>query len=189
MDLRIATPPAWIDTVMKDFDAFLLDHANAEKKAASMAMTMVSHYPDRADLVREMIDLALEELTHFRSVAKLIAEKGLQLAADEKDPYVNAFRAAMRTGSEPFLMDRLLVAGIIEARGAERFGLVANALPNGKLQRFYRSITRSEQQHYRLFISLCEQYFAPHEVASRMDELLQIEAQIVAELPLRAALH
>ena len=47
---------------MTDFDAFLLDHAACERKASAMAMSMVSHYPDKPDLVMAMADLAIEEL-------------------------------------------------------------------------------------------------------------------------------
>ncbi|MFB3079002.1 MAG: tRNA isopentenyl-2-thiomethyl-A-37 hydroxylase MiaE, partial [Lysobacterales bacterium] len=79
--------------------------------------------------------------------------------------------------------------GIIEARGAERFGLVAHALPPGALQRFYRSITRSEEAHQELFIQLAELYFDPALTRSRLHELLAVEADIVRELPLRPALH
>ena len=86
-------------------------------------------------------------------------------------------------------MDRLLVAGIVEARGAERFGLLADTLPAGKLQRFYRSITRSEEDHQRLFIRLAELYFNPAETRLRLNELLAVEAGIVRELPWRPALH
>jgi tRNA-(ms[2]io[6]A)-hydroxylase len=86
-------------------------------------------------------------------------------------------------------MDRLLVAGIIEARGAERFGLVADALPEGRLRRFYRSITQSEEGHEALFIELADLYFDPAETRLRLDELLDIEADIIARLPLRPALH
>jgi len=86
-------------------------------------------------------------------------------------------------------MDRLLIGGIVEARGAERFGLVADALPPGALQQFYQTITRSEQEHQGLFVELAELYFNPADVRSRLNELLVIEADIVKELPLRPALH
>jgi tRNA-(ms[2]io[6]A)-hydroxylase len=90
--LRFATPGAWTDAVMADFDSFLLDHAAAEKKASGMAISMLSHYPDRVDLVAAMADLAVEELTHYREVVKWIHRRGLVTAADRKDPYVLAFR-------------------------------------------------------------------------------------------------
>jgi tRNA-(ms[2]io[6]A)-hydroxylase len=187
--LQIATTRDWVEAVMADLDRFLLDHAAAEKKASAMAMTLISHYPDRPELVNAMVDLALEELTHFRAVVKLIAERGLQLVADEKDQYVNSFRKAMRRGKDEFLMDRLLVAGIIEARGAERFGLVADALDAGPLKRFYRSITRSEKNHQNLFVDLALVYAPVEQVQPRLQELLAIEAEVVKTLPIRPALH
>ena len=133
--LRYATPAIWTETVMADFDSFLLDHAAAEKKASGMAISMLSHYPDRTELVAAMADLAIEELTHYREVVKWIHQRGQITAADEKDPYVLAFRESMRKGSEAYMLDRLLTASIIEARGAERFALVAQALAAGPAEK------------------------------------------------------
>lgn len=174
---------------MGDFDAFLLDHAAAEKKASGMALSMVSHYPDRAQLVMAMTELAVEEMVHFREVVKLIQARGLVLGADEKDPYINAVRGLIRQGSDVYLLDRLLIAGVIEARGAERFGLVAAALPEGELQAFYRSIARSECRHFELFLDLAGSYFASDLIASRWQTLLDAESEIMRGMPIRAALH
>ena len=142
-----------------------------------------------ASLVAAMADLAIEELTHYREVVKWIHSRGLITAADEKDPYVVAFRKAIRSGSEEYFLDRLLTASIIEARGAERFALVAAALPASGLQKFYESIARSEARHYQLFLDLAQQYIDQSSIETRWDELLDIEAAIARELPLRAALH
>lgn len=174
---------------MADFDAFLLDHAAAEKKASGMAISMLSHYPDRVELVAAMAELAVEELTHYREVVKWIHRRGLLTAADRKDHYVLALRNAIRTGTEVYLLDRLLTASIIEARGAERFALVAAALPPGALKKFYLSIARSEERHYELFLNLAGKYLDAQVIATRWDELLDIEAGIVAALPIQAALH
>jgi tRNA-(ms[2]io[6]A)-hydroxylase len=187
--LRHATPAAWTAAVMADFDSFLLDHAAAEKKASGMAISMLSHYPDRVELVAAMADLAVEELTHYREVVRWIHRRGLLTAADTRDPYVLALRAQIRQGREVYLLDRLLTAGIIEARGAERFGLVAEALEPGPLKQFYRSIARSEERHYELFLALAARYLDPAVIRARWDELLDAEATIVATLPIRAALH
>ena len=187
--LHYNTPATWTETVLADFDRFLLDHAAAEKKASGMAMSMVSHYPDKVAIVQTMTELAVEELVHFKQVVKLIIARGLTLGSDEKDPYINALRKLFRQGTEFFLLDRLLIAGIIEARGHERFGLVADALPAGEDKRFYRAITRSEAKHSEVFIDLAQQYFSNDEVNTRLNELLALESAICAELPLRAALH
>lgn len=187
--LRYTTPPAWTHAVMADFDSFLLDHAAAEKKASGMAVSMLSHYPDRVELVEAMADLAIEEMTHYREVVKWIHRRGQITVADKKDPYVLAFREAIRKGREEYLLDRLLTASIIEARGAERFALVADALEAGPLKKFYQSIARSEERHYELFLELAGKYLPAEMISTRWEELLDIEAGIVAELPIRPALH
>ena len=187
--LRYPTPTAWTEAVMADFDSFLLDHAAAEKKASGMAISMLSHYPDKVELVAAMAELAVEELTHYREVVKWIHRRGLLTAADRKDQYVLALREAIRKGREEYLLDRLLTASIIEARGAERFALVAAALEAGPLQKFYQSIARSEARHFELFLQLAHQYLPAPMIEQRWDELLDIEAHIVARLPVQAALH
>lgn len=187
--LRFITSSDWTDTVMSDFDSFLLDHASAEKKASGMAVSLLSHYPDRTDLVIAMSELAVEEMVHFREVLKIIVDRGLEPVADAKDEYVNQFRKHIRKGSDVYMMDRLLLAGIIEARGCERFGLVADALEEGPMKKFYQAITQSESRHNTLFYDLAYQYLPEDEVTERLDNLLDIEADIVKSLPLRSALH
>lgn len=184
------SPPEWLDTVMADFDSFLLDHASCEKKASGMAMSMISHYPDKPDILKAMLSLAVEELHHFRDVMQIILDKGLVPGADTRDPYVNQLHNFLgNNNSEQFLLNRLLLASIVEARGAERFGLVADALADGKLKKFYMAIAQSEARHYLLFLDLANKYFEEQVIQTRLDELLQLEAGIIRSLPLRAALH
>ena len=187
--LAYATPAEWTQTVLADFDLFLLDHAAAEKKASGMAVSMLSHYPDRIELVSAMAELAVEEMIHYREVVKVIHGRGNITTKDEKDPYVNQFRKSLRKDSSSYFMDRLLIGGIIEARGAERFGLIATALEPGQLKNFYQSISQSEQRHQDLMVDLAFLYFDQATVDQRLQELIHIEAEIVAQLPLRAALH
>ena len=153
------TSKAWLNSVMADFNSFLLDHASCEKKASGMAISMISHYPDKPELVSEMLNLAIEELSHYRDVIRIILEKKLEPASDRKDEYVNRLHKEMDQGKDAYMLDRLLIASIVEARGAERFGLIADALPEGKLKNFYQAITDSESRHYQLFLKLAAYYF------------------------------
>ena len=189
INLAFQTPKGWVDAVLADFDAFLQDHAAAEKKASGMAVSMLSHYPDRVELVTAMAELAVEELIHYREVVKIIHDRGNITQKDEKDAYVVEFRQSLRKGSEEYLLDRLLIGGIIEARGAERFGLIASALSSGNLQSFYQSITDSETRHQDLMVDIAEIYFDKTEVKQRLDELIVTEARIISKQPFRAALH
>jgi tRNA-(ms[2]io[6]A)-hydroxylase len=136
-----------------------------------------------------MIDLSIEEMMHFREVIKILHDRGLYLSADTKDPYVNALRKHMRKGTDEYFLDRLLVGSIIEARGCERFGLVAQALPEGDMKNFYQAITDSESKHKDLFLTLARNHFNEASIQKRLDYLLDQEAKIVAELPIISALH
>jgi tRNA 2-(methylsulfanyl)-N6-isopentenyladenosine37 hydroxylase len=188
-ELHYHTPATWAEYIVEHMDAFLLDHAACEKKASSMAMSLVAHYPDKPDLVSAMTQLAVEELIHFKEVVKIILERQLQLTPDQKDHYVGQFRKCIRGGTEPYFIDRMLVASIIEARGHERFGLIADALTDTKLKSFYAAITASEQRHQDLFLSLIKAHAEPQIIDLRLQELLHAEAAIIAACPLRPALH
>ncbi|MDG1733641.1 MAG: tRNA-(ms[2]io[6]A)-hydroxylase [Thalassotalea sp.] len=188
-ELKYHTPIEWAHIAVADFDSFLQDHAAAEKKAASMAMTMLSHYQDRTKLVKAMVDLALEEMIHFKQVLKLMTRRGVILANDEKDPYINEIRKMFRHTRDEKFLDRMLVAGVIEARGHERFSLISQALPEGKDKIFYDDIARSEEKHKNLFVELAIEYFPEDMVYKRLEEILVEEGRICSELPFRAALH
>jgi tRNA-(ms[2]io[6]A)-hydroxylase len=189
MRLRLATSPAWTEAVLADFDAFLLDHAANERKASASALALVAHYPDRALLVERMIALAIEELQHFQAVQARIAERGRTLGPDVRSAYLRRLAAEYREGSDAYFLDRLLTAAVVEARGCERFGLVAAALPDGALKEFYRELARSEVRHLGLYRELALAYFGEETARPRLDEILETEARVVASLPVRAALY
>ena len=67
--------------------------------------------------------------------------------------------------------------------------MVARALEPSPIKKFYQSIARSEERHYELFLDLATRYSAKPIVEQRWNELLNVEADIVAALPIRAALH
>jgi tRNA-(ms[2]io[6]A)-hydroxylase len=186
---QTSTPPDWTAAVLDDFDEFLRDHASCEKKASGMALNVASHYPDRPALLRAMVDLAVEELGHYREVVRLLLDRGLQPGADRKDPYIHALNALIRKGSEHFMLDRLLVGAVVERRGAERFALVADAVDDEGLKKFYYAIAASEDRHWLLFVDLAKQYFPHGEVTTRLTDLSDAENQIMLELEPRAALH
>ena len=187
--LGMASSDTWLQCVLANFDEFLIDHAANERKASAMAMSLVAHYPDRHELVSSMIDLALEELNHFRQVIRLLQEYGLVMIADEKDRYVNQLRSHIRKGPEEYFLDRLLSGALIEARGEERFRMISNGLKDVKLRTFYHTLANSEQGHHELFVRLARQYFDQSAVDQRLGEWVAIEHTIINQLPVRSRLH
>lgn len=189
--LRVPTSPAWLEAVFSDFGAFLTDHAACEKKAFSTGMALVSRYPERQSMVSELIAFAREELGHFALMHDVLAARGLTLARDVADEYARALRSQVRSQGDGELCDRLLVAGIIEARSCERLGLLADALParEPQLAAIYRDLCRAEARHHGLFFRLSREEVGLAETERRAAELLDYEATLVKRLPLRATVH
>jgi len=189
IDLLVATHPDWVKVVLGDFDAFIQDHANCERKASALAMSLVVKYPDRTRIVATLIALAQEELEHFRQVHALMMSRGLALVKDTQDPYVNQLAACMRHGREARFVDRLLVSSLIECRGAERFAIIAEALVEPGLKAFYTSLAKAETKHGHQFVDMALKYADPDSTRARLEALAEREADIVQGLAWRASLH
>lgn len=191
LELVTPTSPAWVDSVMSDFPSFLRDHADCERKASAMAMSFVAKYPDRLEIIPQLIETAVEELQHFQQVYRQMTRRGVSLAKEmTSDPYIKALLALCRTDPINRFLDRLLLASIIECRGAERFRLVCEAISeDADLKEFYHSLWVSEAKHGNIFIEMALQYFPETDAYSRLTELNLSESRIIEALPLRSALH
>ena len=189
IDLKRATDPDWVQVILDDFDAFVADHANCERKASALAMSLVVKHPDRALIIPTLISIAREELEHFEQVYDLMCSRGIALTKDEPDPYVNALLHCARHGRDARLLDRLLISSVIECRGAERFHIIAEALSDAALREFYDTLWKAETKHGHQFVDMALKYFSDEEVYSRLDQLMEEEARIMTTLSWRASLH
>jgi len=189
IDLLVETDPDWVQVILDHFDEFLQDHANCERKASALAMSLVVKYPDRRSIIPGLIALAKEELEHFEQVYVLLEERGLPLVKDIQDPYVNQLMALMRHGRDERFIDQLLVSSLIECRGAERFRIIAEALEDPVLSDFYHTLWKAEAKHGHQFVHLLLQECPPEPVYPRLEGLAVEEARIIQALDWRPALH
>ena len=188
--LRHATDPGWARAVLGDVDAFLQDHAHNERKVVRAALILAAQHHQHRDLVAAMLELAAEELSHFQRVHDLLAERGKTIGQDQPDPYAGAMHKLLRKGDvHEYLLDRLIVFAVVEARGCERFQLVAQALEPGPLADFYTELFKAEARHHGLFTGLAQRIFGREAFTARLDQILEAEGAIVRDLPHRAALH
>ncbi len=191
LELACSSSQQWLNAVMQDFHSFLQDHANCERKASAMAMSLVAKYPDRKEIIPELIETAIEELEHFQQVYNLMERLNVPLANEmQKDEYISQLMA-LGHGGTPLtrFMDRLLLASVIECRGCERFKMVSEALQEPELKRFYKVLWASEAKHGNIFVKMALKYFDDKKVYDRLAWLVEQEGKIVNSLPLRSALH
>ncbi|MEO1436861.1 MAG: tRNA-(ms[2]io[6]A)-hydroxylase [Bacteroidota bacterium] len=190
LDIGVASKTEWINCVMDRFDEFLIDHADCERKASAMAMSFVAKYPDRTAIIPELIDTAIEELEHFQQVYQLMEKRGITLPTSMgKDEYVADLIKRCHSGREERFMDRMLIASVVETRGAERFRMVADHLEEPELKRFYKTLWTSEAKHGHIFVKMLLNYFPAEKVYPRLEWWVEQEAEIIDGLPIRPALH
>jgi len=191
LGLKLPTDPRWVNIVEKNIEEILTDHAFCEQKATSTAISLIVSFPEYTDLVKEMIELVKEEMSHFKMVHDIILERGYTLGRDRKDDYVvQLLKFFPKGGSRTTqLVHRLLYAALIEARSCERFRLLSQELQDKKLASFYKKLMISEANHYTMFLGFARQYGDRKEVDKKWQDLLQFEAEIMNNLGHKETVH
>jgi len=191
LGLKLPSDPRWVNIAEKNLEEILSDHAFCEQKAASTAISLIVSFPEYTDLVKEMIGLVEEEMSHFKMVHDLILERGFTLGRDRKDTYVSKLLQFFPKGGSRTtqLVHRLLLAALIEARSCERFRLLSECLEDKKLSKFYRKLMISEANHYTSFLGFARQYGDRDDVDQKWESLLEYEAEIMKSLSISESIH
>ncbi|MFM7015971.1 MAG: tRNA-(ms[2]io[6]A)-hydroxylase [Bacteroidota bacterium] len=189
--LKLPTDPRWVNIVEKNIEEILTDHAYCEQKAASNAITIVVKFPEKTELVNAMLELAQEELDHFKQVHYKLTERGYVLGKERKDEYVNLLYEFQRKGGsrEVHLIDRLLFGAMIEARSCERFKVLSENIQDEDLKQFYKKLMISEANHYTQFIHFARKYAEQENVDERWQEWLDYEGEIIKGFGLKETIH
>ncbi|MEM6799711.1 MAG: tRNA-(ms[2]io[6]A)-hydroxylase [Planctomycetota bacterium] len=180
LHLKATTDQRWFDQVDANLDEVLIDHAHCEKKAAGTALNLIFAYVEDAELCREMTEIVNEELEHFHMVLDLLARRGVKFRRIKPSTYGRQLNDLVRKQEPQRAVDRLLVAGLIEARSCERFQALAAHVDDAELSDFYQSLFESEARHHATYTRLARHFANADEVARRLDELSTAEAEIIS---------
>lgn len=182
--LQLPTDPRWVNLAEQSIEHILTDHAYCEQKAASSCISLIQQYPDHTELVEQLSPIVTEEWGHFRLVLSELKKRQLPLGKQRKDEYVGMLLQFVRKGvsRNEQLLDKLLMAGLIEARSCERFRLLSEQIADHSLRPFYRRLMEAEAAHYTLFLELARTYTDKERVRQRWHEWLEYEAQIMETL-------
>ena len=179
LSLQSASTVRWLDQVDIGLDEVLIDHAHCEKKAAGVAMNLLFSYVDHFTLARAMTEIVTEELEHFRLVLDLLARRGIPFRKLKPSSYGPRLHELIRKDEPGRAVDRLLVAGLIEARSCERFSVLAEHVADEELRDFYRSLFESEARHHATYVRLACEMAHEEQVRTRLHELAAREAEII----------
>ncbi len=192
LGLKLPTDPRWVNIVEKNIEEILVDHAYCEQKAASTAISLIIGFPEKTELVQEMISLVKEEMSHFKLVHDHIIKRGYILGRERKDEYVlKLLKFFPKGGSRTtHLVHKLLYAALIEARSCERFRLLSENINDEELATFYRNLMVSEANHYTMFLKFARKYGENREeVDQKWQALLEYEADIMKDLGTVGTMH
>ena len=123
-------------------------------------------------------------------MCRLLQRRGGRLEKTHKNGYATALRRQVRKGrGTQELLDRLLISALIEARSCERFEVLGRVTTDKDLATLYQGLYLSENKHYAVFLRLAGQIRPRAEVQRRWQELLEMEAAIIAAEPPGPRMH
>lgn len=181
LHLQSESQARWLRQVDECLPEILIDHAHCEHKAAATAMSLFGSYVDCRELTREMTVIVQEELEHFHMVLDLLERRGIPFRKLRPGDYGRRLNQLIRPHEPDRAVDRLLIAGLIEARSCERFKLLRDHVEDAELRDFYGSLFESEARHHTTYVRLARLFQDQDRVRERLEEFSSAEAAIIAE--------
>ena len=191
LGLQFETATAWADIAKDNLQQILTDHAFLEQKAASNAVSLIINYSEETTLVQAMSAIAIEEMEHFKMVHDLMVQRGMVLGREQKNDYVIKLQKFFKkTGDrKEALIQRLLIAALIEARSCERFKVFSENMKDQELAEFYKNLMITEANHYTTFLRFARQYEDRAIVDKLWHDLLAFEADMMRNRGTLAKIH
>ena len=191
LGLQFETSTSWAEIAEDNLEQILTDHAFAEQKASANAISIIINYSEETDLVKDMSDIAIEELEHFRMVHQLMIKRGYVLGREQHNDYAKSLQKFFpkTKDRQTALINRLLVAALIEARSCERFKVFSENMQDEELSKFYKELMISEANHYTLFLGYARKYKDRKIVDEKWKSLLAFEAEMMKSRGTKATVH
>ena len=138
-----------------------------------------------------MSNIAIEEMQHFKMVHLLMVKRGMILGREQKNDYAIRLQKFFpkTMDRKNALIQRLLVAAIIEARSCERFKVFSENMEDVELSKFYKNLMISEANHYTIFLKFARKYQERKIVDEKWNSLVAFEAEIMKERGALAKIH
>lgn len=191
LGLKFETETSWVEVAKNGLKQVLTDHAFAEQKAASNAVSIIINYSEETELVQAMSDIAIEEMEHFKMVHEFMVERGMVLGREQTNDYAKHLHSYFKKTKDrtDALIQRLLIAALIEARSCERFKVFSENIEDESLAEFYRELMVSEANHYTVFLGFARKYQDRTIVDEKWEGLLAYEAEFMKNRGTSARVH
>ena len=183
------TSEEWINLAIANPMEILLDHAHCERKAAGVALQLMFRYASEPGLSEVLSPLAREELEHFERVLSILSARGRKLQKLASPPYASILTKNICKDEPLRMLDRFLVAGLIEARSHERMQLLSKYSPDVELRDLYADLLKSEARHFGIYWKLADERFDKNILNSRLESLARVESDALVEMHQEPRMH
>ena len=186
---RASIPDEWLPKVLANLNELLVDHCHLERKAAASALNLIK-YPELSGYVKELNNIAQEELEHFRLILNLLESRKVPFGPTPASPWIGGMMRLIRKGRREQVIDHLIAASLIEGRSCGKFQILAAALEENEpeLARVYADLVESEGAHYSYYwMMACE--INGEEARRRVDDFLNLDAELIGQPNNLAILH
>tara|TARA_Y100001934_G_scaffold199278_1_gene234890 strand:+ start:1478 stop:2050 length:573 start_codon:yes stop_codon:yes gene_type:complete len=178
---RASIPDEWLPKVLANLNEVLVDHCHLERKAATSALNLIK-YPELTSYVRELNQIAQEELEHFGMIHALLDSRGITLGLPKASPWIGGMMRFIRKGRSEQVIDHLIAASLIEGRSCQKFQILAEALMHSEpdVAKIYADLVKSEGGHYAHFwLVACE--INSQEAHRRLGDFLDLDAKLIRQ--------
>lgn len=189
LNLAAPTDDGWFARIEPHLDTILVDHTHLEKRAASTALSMIFKYTGRDQLPQTLSPIVREEMEHFEQMLGVLDQRGVEFRKLKPAPYASKLIKHVRSQEPEALLDKLLVAGLIEARSCERFKILAASVDDDALASYYGGLFESEARHHTTYTDLARRYFGQETTKARLQEMAQHELDALRASEGVARLH
>ena len=180
--LQSETPQEWVEQAVTAIEELLIDHAHCEKKAASTAINLIFRYPEYAQLLAPLSELAREELEHFELVLGELRARGWEYRRLKPSAYLKKLMSKVRKAEAEKMLDAFLCCALIEAEAAkDETSLEAFQEVDMGLASLYQGLLASEARHHSLYVDLALSIYDQEEVMTRLKELSAHESTVLSQ--------
>lgn len=176
--LQQPTPNAWILAAQSQLSVLLSDHAVCEKKAATMALSLMKYFYEYPDILQKLSKIAREELVHYEQVLRFHKKMQWDFQPKPACRYAKTLWQAIERDSPYSRIDQLMICAVIEARSCERFSCLAPVIPE-PLSTYYAKLYQAEKRHAEIYIDFAAQLVDYTVIQTRLDRILTVEASVV----------
>lgn len=187
--LDALTPENWVEIAESDPIALLNDHAHCELKAASTAHSLIAKNPGYTELAQALAEVVIEEMEHFRIVLERLEARGGALSEQSENAYAATLHKRSAPTRKSLVLDRLVIAHLIEARSLERFHLLAHHASDPDLRELFAELLPSEAAHQGMYAKFARKLFDRATADARIAALRAIEAEVMLGLAPGPTVH